>query len=554
MSSVHQSKRVAEENRRLVARISELECEISRLNRVRIQEGAGGGSPPLDDLQYQEVFDRISACLFVIDVTPDDRFKFVAFNRAEQEAVGLSNEQIAGKFVEQIFAPNLARQLILSYRRPLATGAPVDYECELDLPAGRKSFHTNLIPFRNRSGRIHRIVGACIDITDSRRSLVEALARQKLAGLGLLAAGVAHDFGNLLGSISAESELLLADLPEDSPARVGLDHITDLATHAGKMVRELMGYAGQGNSFSEEVNVSNLVAEMLQVVKLSISKRAALRVDLQPDLSPIQGTSGQIRQVIMNLIMNASEALADNEGIISLTVREVCDQDSERGRSCGSPGRNVQLVISDTGCGMTSETQAKAFEPFYTTKGTGRGLGLAAVQAIVGAHSGTVRFSSGLGRGTRFEVLLPTIDRSQFPARIQASPADVSEGASGTVLIVEDEELLRRIISRVFHDQGLAVIEAADGETAVELFRANLSTIDAVLLDLTLPRMSGQEVFRELRRLRSDIKVILTTAYSQHFEFFHEAPDKPWHFIQKPYKLGELSALLKNACLARRAG
>ena len=554
MISAHQVKRALEDNRRLVGRIAQLEEEVRRLERVRMREGIEGSSLPLDDFQYKEVFDQISACLFVIDVTPDNRFKFLVFNRAEQEAVGLSNEQIAGKFVEQIFAPDLAQQLVMSYRLPLATGGPVNYDSELDLPAGRKSFHTNLIPLRSPDGRIHRIVGACIDITDFRRSQEEALARQKLESLGLLAGGVAHDFGNLLGSISAESELLLAALPKDAPVSAGLHQICDLAMHAAKIVRELMAYAGHESSALEEVNIARLAAEMLHLLKPSISKRATLRMDLQPDLAPVQGNSVQIRQVIMNLVMNASESLADQEGVISLSVKELRGRDSQIELGFDSPeSRCIQLAISDTGCGMSKETQAKAFDPFYTTKGKGRGLGLAAVQGIVRAHGGTIKVFSGIGQGTRFEVLLPAMDRSQPPQRAGAVPADVREsGGSGTVLVVEDEELLRRIVSNVFRDKGLSVIEAADGESAIELFRANLSGIDAVLLDMTLPVMSGQQVFRELRRLRPDIKVILTTAYSQDFDLMNAEAERPWRFIRKPYRLAELSTLLKDACLALR--
>jgi two-component system, cell cycle sensor histidine kinase and response regulator CckA len=549
MGSPRESKRLFDdENRRLITRIGELEDEIRRLKRLLTPETTEESSLPLQDFHYKEVFDRISACLFVLEVTPDNRFRFLAFNRAEQEATGLSNEQIAGKFVEQIFPPDLAQQLVTSYRRPLATGEPVNYDSDLELPAGRKSFHTNLIPLRNPAGQIYRIVGACIDITELRRSQEEALARQKLESLGLLAGGVVHDFGNLLGGITAESELLLADLPGDSPLRAGLDQISNLAVNAGKIVRELMAYAGHESSAREGVNISRLAAEMVYLLKPSVSRRAALRMDLQPNLPPIHGNSVQIRQVIMNLVMNASEALAGQEGIISIQVKEIPSRDSQTAPASHASERSyVRLAVSDTGCGMSPEAQAKAFDPFYT-KGKGRGLGLAAVQGIVRAHGGTIKVRSGLGKGTRFEILLPASDRSQLLVPVTDSPVDVGEPQmSGTVLVVEDEDLLRRIVSNVFRGNGLAVIEAANGESAVELFRANLSRIDVVLLDMTLPAMSGHEVLQQIRRLRPDIKVVLTTAFDEDFGLMNAAADRPWRFIRKPYKLAELSALLRNA-------
>jgi two-component system, cell cycle sensor histidine kinase and response regulator CckA len=258
----------------------------------------------------------------------------------------------------------------------------------------------------------------------------------------------------------------------------------------------------------------------------------------------------QIRQVIINLLMNASEALADQEGVISLSLKEAQSQDSRRVPSSDSSAKGyVRLEISDTGCGMTKETQGKAFDPFFTTKGKGRGLGLAAVQGIVRTHGGTIRVQSRLGRGTRFEILLPAVDALHASGRANAEPINALAGkALGTVLLVEDEELLRRVVSHVFRDKGFTVIEAASGETAVALFQANPSGFDAVLLDMTLPAMSGLEVFHELRRLRPDIRVVLTTAYNQDFELTSDAAEKPWCFIRKPYRLAELSAVLERAC------
>ena len=246
--------------------------------------------------------------------------------------------------------------------------------------------------------------------------------------------------------------------------------------------------------------------------------------------------------------MNAAEALADRDGVISLEVKQILKPDSPAELLPDSPAGNyVQLAISDTGGGMSRETQARAFDPFHSTKGHGRGLGLTAVQRIVRAHGGTVKVFSDLGRGTRFEVL----DRSQPPVpAAKASPSELrANRASGTVLVIEDEDLLRRTVSKVFRDTGLAMIEAQDGETAVSLFRANPSAVDAVLLDMTLPAMSGKEVFRQLRRLRPDIRVVLTTAYSQDLQPMNAAAEKPWRYTRKPYKLAELVALLKSACL-----
>ena len=299
--------------------------------------------------------------MFFIDVTPDGRFRYAGFNPAEEEALGLSTEQVTGKFVEEVFAPDLAQKLTRNYRLCLEAGKPITYDDELNLPAGRRHFHSNLIPLTDSAGRIHRIVGACIDTTDLKRTQEEALSRQKLESLGVLAAGIAHDFNNLLGSILAQAELAEVELAAGVSPSQEIQAIQSVATRAGEIVRELMTYAGQGPTTREPTDLSLLVQEMLELLKISVSKHATFRIDLPKNLPAVQANPVQLRQVIMNLITNASEALGNAEGVISISVTAVTGQDSMADRLL-TPERAdcLRLAIRDTGSGMTQDILARS--------------------------------------------------------------------------------------------------------------------------------------------------------------------------------------------------
>jgi two-component system cell cycle sensor histidine kinase/response regulator CckA len=531
----------------LRARIAELEEEI---NRIR-----GTIGELESELRYKEVFDNISICMFLVDVTSDDRFKFAGFNPAEEKAVGLTSAEVSGKFVEEVFAEELARKLTENYRRCLEAGRPISYDDELSLSNGQRYFHTNLIPLRNGSGRIHRIVGACIDTTTFKRTQEEALARQKLESLGVLAAGIAHDFNNMLGGILAQAELAETGLAVGSPPTQELQAIKNVAIHAGEMVRELMVYSGQDEACLDPLDLSQLVEEMLELFKISISKHATLIVDLPKNLPAVRANAVQIRQVVMNLITNASEALGDNDGVISVTIASVesgQDRFADRQLDHFSPFGHLRLEVSDTGCGMTPEIQTKIFDPFYTTKFAGRGLGLAAVQGIIQSHGGTITVVSIPGQGSRFEILLPCV--GQHPQKTTDMVVSTSAGESGnvvgTVLVVEDDEILRISISKMLRKKGFSVIEAGDGTKAARLFWINEQKVDVVLLDLTLPGMSGREVLEELRRIRPEVKVVLTTAFGPN-AFSSIGEQNLWGYLRKPYHFSELMSLLRKACLEK---
>jgi PAS domain S-box-containing protein len=394
---------------------------------------------------------------------------------------------------------------------------------------------------RDPEGNPSRMIGVNMDITARKRAEDESVARQKLEGLGVLAGGIAHDFNNMLGAILAESELLREDVAENAPARAEVNNIVGVVNRAAAIVRELMVYAGNEETVLEPVDLSMLVREMLKLLRVSISKQAKLEIDLPEGLPYVRANEAQIAQVVMNLITNASEALEEKQGVISVSVAR--------------SGEDIRLQVGDTGRGMTEEVKGRIFDPFFSTKFSGRGMGLAAVQGIIRKHGGKIDVASIPGQGSRFTILLSSISERGPVARASASTiSDVPPaGNAGTVLVVEDEEPLRLAVSKMLRKERFQVIEASDGRTGVDLFLANAPAIGAVLLDMTLPGLSGREVLQELRRIRHDVKVILTTAYSQDAALAALSGERPWGFIRKPYRLSELAQLLRNACQQTRS-
>jgi PAS domain S-box-containing protein len=405
----------------------------------------------------------------------------------------------------------------------------------------------------DENGMPAHMVGTCQDITDSRRAQNEAFARQKLESIGTLASGIAHDFNNMLGGILAQSELTLTEIPAGSPAAEGVNSIKAVAMRAAEVVRQLLDYAGQEGTSFEPVDLSRIVSEMLPLLEVSISKQSVLKTDLAEELPAVQANASQMRRIVLNLITNASEALAADGGVITVRAARVRrDVSSVAEGGTDLPGRDcVQLEVSDTGCGMSEEIQARMFDPFFTTKFAGRGLGLAAVQGIVRSHGGTIKVHSAPGQGTRIEILLPCADGHAGDDRDAAglNSADKKGAARETVLFVEDEETLRTPTSKMLQRKGFSVLEASDGRAAVDLFRTHKSRVGVVLLDLTLPGMDGKDVLAEVRRMRPDVKVILTTAYSEEMAV-NAVGGHDWAFIRKPYQIADLVRLLRDVLSA----
>jgi two-component system, cell cycle sensor histidine kinase and response regulator CckA len=484
------------------------------------------------EARFRNMADTAPVMIWVTDTEKLCTF----FNKGWLDFTGRTLEQESGYGWVEGVHPEDRETCAATYSSAFDTRHSFQMEQRLRRADGEyRSLLCTGIPRFTESGTFAGYVGCSLDITDLKRGQEQVLATQKLESLGLMAGGIAHDFNNLLGGIVSTSELVLEEIPAGAPGREGIEGIKVVALRAAGIVRELMAYSGKEDAAFEPVDVSRLVGEMLQFLKVTISKQAILNVDLPEGLPAVWANPAQIRQVVMNLITNASEALGERVGVIAVRAAHVREGRDGAGQ--------ILLEVSDTGSGMTPEIQAKIFDPFFTTKFTGRGLGLAAAQGIIRRHGGTIRVTSQPGRGSRFEILLPCTDE---PAGRGAVAAASAAPIAGTCLVVEDEDALRDAVSRMLRKRGLTVIEAVDGRVAVELFRDRASEIDVVLLDMTLPGMSGREVFDAMQEIRPGVKVVITTAYSQETALTSLGGQRALAYIQKPYQFGDLFALLRE--------
>ncbi len=388
---------------------------------------------------------------------------------------------------------------------------------------------------------------------EQRRQMeAQMLHVQKLESLGVLAGGIAHDFNNLLMAILGNADLALMDIQPDSPIRESVSEIKRAALQASELARQMLAYSGKGRFVVEPINVSKLIEQMGQILRMSISKKAVLKFDLAKSLPTIEADASQIHQVIMNLVTNASEALADESGTITITTLDLhVDEDGLQTPYPGenlTPGQYVMLEVADTGCGMDAETQAKIFDPFFSTKFTGRGLGLAAVLGIIRGHNGTIKIDSDTGKGTTMQVLLPAVEAAPKPAvPDEAVKSQTNWHGSGTVLVADDEETVRTTAKTMLERLGMDVILVTNGAETIEIFTERSGEIDCVLLDLTMPYMDGEEVFGELRRIRDDIPVIMSSGYNEQDVTQRFVGRDIAGFIQKPYVLATLAQALQQA-------
>ncbi len=412
--------------------------------------------------------------------------------------------------------------------KAIAANAPVlNSEKTVVFDDGRKlDLLASAVPLRDPAGNVRGCIAIVMDVTAQKYAEEERIAferhlqeTQKLEGLGVLAGGIAHDFNNLLTGILGNASIARMELaPHQTGIDTTLDHVEQAARRAADLCKQLLAYAGKGRFVIRPVNITRLVKETAPLLEVSISKKVMLQLHLAPDLPYFQADDTQIRQVLMNLVINGAEAIADRSGTVTVQTGEIHAGKEYLDRMALpdplAPGHYVTLEVSDTGSGMSPETLAKIFDPFFTTKFTGRGLGLAAVHGIVRGHKGGIKVYTEPGRGTTFKLLFPA-SNTEPSALLDPAHSKHPWTGTGRILVVDDEPAIRTVAERVLTRAGFSVTLACDGMEAVELFKKTPDDFRAALLDLTMPRMDGTETLRELHALKPSFPVILTSGFNE---------------------------------------
>jgi signal transduction histidine kinase len=494
--------------------------------------------------------DRVLDCLSDAVLVLDTRMRILDANPAARAL--LPNPCVRGRPLVEVF-PELA-QLAAT----LAGSADLHTEMQ-SLRGGKTIFwDVHVQPILDLDDKIGVLI-RLTDVTERKRAEAEQRAfeeklrhTQKRESLGVMAGGIAHDFNNLLTVIIGNAELARGQVGPGSPAAPFLRDAVKAADWAAALTRQMLTYAGKARFFSARVSLTTLIGGIGDLLRSAVSRQANLEFDLLGDLPPLLGDPAQLRQLVMNLVTNASEALAGQAGSICVRTRlaEVKAEDlATAAFNAGvTPGPHLLLEVADTGSGMDGATLARIFEPFFTTKAVGRGLGLPVVLGIVRAHGGAIFVHSEVGAGTQIRVVLPPAGPPPdvSPPRPTVLDAGQRPRFTGTILVVDDEDHVRRVAEQYLRQDGFRVLTAADGADGLRTYQQNAGEIEVVLLDMTMPVLSGAAVYRRLRELNPHLAIILTSGYDEE-EVLQQFPDNERAaFLQKPYRGEDLTAKVRE--------
>ena len=494
--------------------------------------------------KFRELLGKLGEGFAIVD--PQEMFTFA--NPAAEFIFGVEEGHLVGRNLDDFLSPEeLQNNLRRTERRKL--GEREAYEVAIRRPNQEiRQLLVNVTPLLDAKGTYLGANGVFQDITERRQAEDALRQAQKLESLGVLAGGIAHDFNNLLTAVLGNLNLAQTCIPEHSPAVPYLENVEKTVLRAADLTKQMLAYSGKGRFVVKVHDLNQVVDEMTHLLQVSIPKKTALRFLLAPQILSIEADAAQIHQVVMNLVTNASDAIGDKEGAITVATHVEALKEGEI--QAANPGRTLPvgpyavLEVSDSGCGMESSVIERIFDPFFSTKASGRGLGLSAMLGILRGHKAGIRIQSQVGKGSTFTVYLPlTAGR---PA--EAIPVDATKEGNftGEALVVDDEPSVLEFASQALDRLGFKTTTARDGLEAMDLFTHSPDRFDLVLLDLTMPRMDGREALGELRRIRPNIPVILSSGYSNQ-DFLKElASEKHLLFLQKPYQLKNLKLAIQE--------
>ncbi|MEO8595937.1 MAG: PAS domain S-box protein [Candidatus Solibacter sp.] len=495
------------------------------------------------EVAHREREEQLSAQLRAIVESSDDAIVSLAldgriesWNRGAEQLYGHTAEEAIGKPATLLLPPERHREEQDLLERILG-GARVKHFESVRLHKNGKELRVSLTvsPIRNARGSVTGASYIARDITESKQLEEQLLATQKLESLGVLAGGLAHDFNNLLTSVMGNTSLALDDLTPASPARARLQEVLSASERAALLVRQMLAYAGKGRFVVRPLDLSTQIAEIVPLIRTSVPPMVKVELKLAEGLPLVQADAAQMQQLIMNLAINAVEAVGEVPGTVTFATW----------KRSGEGDPEVVLQVKDNGCGMDEATNARIFDPFFTTKFPGRGLGLAAAHGIIRGHGGSVSVESTRGAGTTFTVVFPASDSSRPEA---GEPAGAVEcNGHGNVLVVDDEEMVRNMARVMLERAGYQVETAEDGSRAVDCFAARPGEFDAVLLDLTMPVMSGQEALQRIHAIRPGTPVILSSGFSEEEALSRFQGYGLAGFLQKPYTAAALARKVRQA-------
>ena len=498
---------------------------------------------------WERTFDAVPDLISIIDLNNT----VIRVNKAMADRCGLPSQEMVGQKCYEV-VHSLHGVVCCCPSIGMAQGGLVN-AVEIEEKSLDGFFDVTVSPLYDEEGRVTAYVHVMRDISERKRAEEERLKLEaqfqqtrKLESLGVLTGGVAHDFNNILTIIMGHCYVVKENLDSGMTDKVHVEKIEAAATRAADLCRQMLAYAGNSPLQNVRISLWLLIDETVKMLQSAIKKNVTIQLDLKRDVPEIIVDDAQIQQVVINLIINAAEAIGDRNGIIKVALRKVDIQDGSSiedfmGNAILTGGYAC-LDISDNGCGMNEDVRKQIFEPFFTTKFTGRGLGMSALLGIVKSHDGALQLSTVSGVGTNIKVYLPLPERAASVETDHFSGLVSSGPLKGTILLVDDEESLRSIGSMILQGMGFLAVTAANGREAVELYKTRGSEIDLVMLDMVMPEMGGVETYHELRAIDATVPILICSGYGAESVSDVISADEKAGFLSKPYKPSELGRML----------
>jgi PAS domain S-box-containing protein len=497
------------------------------------------------EARYQSLVENLAQSVLL----KDSEFRFCAVNTPFCQMVGRSASDILGRTDFDLFPPDLAEKYRRDDRHILKSGARLEMDEECLIGGQRRTVRTVKTPVKDAQDQIVGVVGSFWDVTEQRVLEAQLRQAQKMEAVGQLAGGVAHDFNNLLTAILGNLALVLGELPSGEAHRGLLLETERAAARAAELTRQLLGFARQTVLRLEPTDLGGCLQEVTGLLRRTIDPRITVEVQSAADLWTVQADPSQIHQVLMNLCLNARDAMPQG-GRLSLEAANVAvDPDYARLHADAWAGAFIRVRVRDSGCGIAPEIRARIFEPFFTTKGPGKGtgLGLALVYGIVKQHQGWIECYSEVDQGTTFHIYLPRCSgTTETTNHVPCQPGQAPRGGNETILLVDDDELIRALGRTVLQRYGYQVLLAEDGLQALEIYRREQQHIALIILDLHMPQMSGADALEELRRLSPAVRVLVSSGNPAEYMSDLARADT-LGFIEKPYRPQELAASVRTA-------